>query len=648
MNYDKLSVSLLLLCQLLLTPMSIADDLKLEPINLQLKWKHQFQFAGYYAAKEKGFYQQAGLDVTIIEAQPGLDPIHEVIAGRAQFGVGTSELILNRYRGDPVVVLGVIFQHSPLSLITLQSSGIDHIHKLVNRRVMIEPNSAELFAYLHKEGFTAKAFTLMPHSFDINDLLSDNVDAMSVYTTDELYLLEQQGQRYYEFSPRMAGIDFYGDNFFTLASEIKEHPERVNRFIEATRKGWRYAMQNPEEIIQLIYERYSQRHSIEHLRYEAAMMHELMQPNLIDPGYMHVGRWEHIVKTYQDIGQLPAKFDVERMLYFPDSEEALQRIKRKLYYAGGGLALFAIFTLILFRFYRKARINEIKLNIMFANAPLSLILLDEKNQVKSWNTQAEKTFLWSARDIIGKNVLLLVPPEIQTEIKTILDTVHQESRVIHYENANLKKDGSRIICEWLNAPFKTQYDRNHFMLCMARDITERKQLEQQLEQAAHYDNLTGLANRSLILELLERAITLAGRNHSKVAILFLDLNGFKAINDRLGHDAGDLLLKIVAERLMQAVRKTDYVGRLGGDEFLVVLQNIDTLENAQHLALKIFEHLQRPCTIKNKKLLPSTSIGVSLYPDDGKDSDLLILHADQEMYQDKRNKRDLESDVAER
>ena len=106
-----------LLCLMFFSRVGVADDvLPIEPVNLQLKWQHQFQFAGYYAAKAKGFYQQAGLDVTIIESQPGIDPIHEVVAGRAQFGVGTSELLLNRYRGDPVVVLGVIFQHSPLSL----------------------------------------------------------------------------------------------------------------------------------------------------------------------------------------------------------------------------------------------------------------------------------------------------------------------------------------------------------------------------------------------------------------------------------------------------------------------------------------------------------------------------------------------------
>lgn len=176
-------------------------------------------------------------------------------------------------------------------------------------------------------------------------------------------------------------------------------------------------------------------------------------------------------------------------------------------------------------------------------------------------------------------------------------------------------------------------------------ITERKQLERQLQQAAHYDSLTGLANRSLILELLERALTTAARERSKVAILFLDLNGFKAINDRLGHDTGDLLLQIVAERLVHTMRKADYVGRLGGDEFLVILQDIDTLENAQRLAIKLSDHLKQPCIIKNEMILPSASIGISLYPDDGEEGDVLIQHADQKMYRDKRDKRHGENEA---
>ncbi len=616
-----------------------AWSVELEPVTLQLKWKHQFQFAGYYAAKEKGFYKEAGLDVSIVEAAPGVDPAQEVIAGRAQFGVGTSELILNRYRGATVVVLGVIFQHSPLSLITMTDSGIDNIHKLIDRKVMIEPSSAELFAYLFQEGFTPKAFSLEHHSFDLNDLLTGKTDAMSVYVTDELYTLKQQGRAYTQFSPRMSGIDFYGDNFFTLEAELEQHPQRVKAFREATLRGWRYAMQNPDEIVQLIFDRYSQRHSIDHLQFEAKAMHELMQPELIDPGYMNIGRWQHIAGTYHELGLLPEGFDVAAMLYFPNSDFDLKKLKTTLAYAAVSLLLLSALSVILFRFYRTARINEARLKTMFDYAPLSLIVLDDQNRIQGWNAQAEKTFLWRAEDILGKNASTIVPPAKRREVEEVLATVHKEHSIFHIENTNLKQDGSEILCEWLNAPFKDKHDQSSFIICMARDITEKKRLEQQLELAAHYDNLTSLPNRALILDLLKQSLATAARQKTKLAILFLDLNGFKAINDKLGHESGDILLLTVALRLPQAIRECDYAGRLAGDEFLVILQDIGSLENAQRVADKLQDLICLPCAIKDQTITISASIGISLYPDDAAEINDLIHQADQRMYRAKQTAR---------
>ncbi len=614
---------------------SVEPETKLEPVTLQLKWKHQFQFAGYYAAREKGFYKEAGLDVSIIEATPGIDTAQEVIAGHAQFGVGTSELILNRYRGDPVVVLGVIFQHSPLSIVTLAASGIDNIHKLLDRKVMIEPSSAELFAYLYHEGFTQKAFKLQSHNMELADLLAGKIDAMSVYTTTELYLLKQQGRAYNLFSPRMSGIDFYGDNFFTLDRELEEHPQRVKAFREASLRGWHYAMQNPDEIIQIIYDRYSQRHSIGHLQFEANAMRDLMRPELIDPGYMNSGRWQHIAQTYHELGLLPEHFNVEAMLFSPNAALELKNLTLKLYYAAAGLLLLSLLSVILFRFYRTVRINEARLNTMFAYAPLSLIVLDEQNRIQGWNAEAEKTFLWRAKDIMGKDVMMIVPPAERPAVEKVLAAVRKEHDINHHQNANLKKDGSEILCEWLNAPFKSKHDKSSFIICMARDITERKRLEQQLERAAHYDSLTLLPNRTLILELLKRSLATATRQGTRLAILFLDLDGFKAINDTLGHEAGDSLLRMVAQRLLQGIRESDYAGRLAGDEFLVILQDIGSLENAQRIASKLQRLICQPCLIKNQMLNIGVSIGISLYPDDATEMNALIHQADQDMYQTK-------------
>lgn len=612
---------------------------ELDSVTLQLKWKHQFQFAGYYVAKEKGFYKNAGLDVTIVEASPDTNVVQEVIVGRAQFGVGTSELILNRHHGEKVLVLGVIFQHSPLSLITLAESNIDNIHKLLNRKVMIEPSSAELFAYLQQEGFTEKAFKLEPHNFDINDLLAGKIDAISVYETDEPYLLKQQGRAYYQFSPRMSAIDFYGDNFFTTDAELKAHPHRVEAFKEATIRGWHYAMQHSDEIVQLIYKNYSQRHSIEHLKFEATVMHDLMQPELIEAGYMNAGRWQHIAETYYKLGLLPENFDVESMLHFPNSAKDLKKLKIKFYYTVAGLSLLILLSIILFRFYRTARLNEAKLNTIFNNTPLSMIVLDAENRVQRWNAEAEKTFLWRAKDVMKKSVLSIVPPEKHAEVEAILTTVRKNNCISNHENINITKDGSEILCEWMNAPFKNNQKHSSFIICMARDITEQNRLKKALEQAAHYDNLTSLPNRALIFEKLKQSLETAARQRTKVAILFLDLNGFKAINDTFGHEIGDELLRTVAQRLPQAIRASDYAGRLGGDEFLVILQNINSLENAQRIANNLRNLICQPCMIKTETVTVDVSIGISLYPDDTTEINALIHQADQNMYQAKQSCR---------
>ncbi|QCW82199.1 diguanylate cyclase [Methylotuvimicrobium buryatense] len=613
---------------------------ELDSVTLQLKWQHQFQFAGYYAAKEKGFYKDVGLDVTIIEATPDIDVVQEVIKGRAQFGVGTSELVLNRHRGEKVLVLGVVLQHSPLSLVTLKESGIDNIHKLLDRKVMIEANSSELFAYLQQEGFTKKAFKLEPHNFDLSDLLAGKIDAMSIYETDEPYLLKQQKRAFNQFSPRMSGIDFYGDNFFTTDTELEKHPQRVEAFREATMRGWHYAMQHPDEIVQLIYKNYSQRHSIEHLRFEAAMMHDLMQPELIEVGYMNMGRWQHIAETYHKLGLLPENFDVEPMLHFPLSADYLKNLKIKLYYMAAGLTLLILLWIILFRFYRTARINETKLNTVFNNTPLSMIVLDANNRVLRWNTEAEKTFLWQAKDIIKKNVLLITPPEKHAEVEAVLAAVRKNHRIMHHENINIRKDGSEVLCQWMNAPFKHNQNQSDFIICMAQDITEQNRLKEALEHAAHYDKLTSLPNRALILEKLKQSIETAARHKAKTAVLFLDLNGFKAINDTLGHEAGDIVLVAVAQRLPQAIRESDYAGRLGGDEFLIILQDIGSLENAQNIANNVRALVCQPCVINTETISVGVSIGISLYPDDATNINALIHQADQDMYQAKHT-RDL-------
>ena len=216
---------------LLSSSLAIANSTnQLTSVNLQLKWQHQFQFAGYYAAIEQGYYLEAGLDVNLIEAKPGQDSIQRVFSGEAEFGVGTSELMLNYNRGDPVMVLGVIMQHSPLALAVLNTSEISNIHQLARYPMMIEPNSLELFAYFKNEGVDTSQLKLIKHTHQTHDLIKDKVKSMSIYTTDETYEFFSNEIDYQLFRPLMGGIDFYGDNLFTTKTLFDENPELVKKY----------------------------------------------------------------------------------------------------------------------------------------------------------------------------------------------------------------------------------------------------------------------------------------------------------------------------------------------------------------------------------------------------------------------------------
>lgn len=169
------------------------------------------------------------------------------------------------------------------------------------------------------------------------------------------------------------------------------------------------------------------------------------------------------------------------------------------------------------------------------------------------------------------------------------------------------------------------------------DITERKAIEDRLERLAHYDTLTGLPNRPLLHDRLDQAIARAVRDDTKVALLYLDLDHFKAINDSLGHHGGDELLKMVAHRIKDNVRAVDTVARFGGDEFVVLVPDIKETDSAALVAKKIIEALTQPCRIEGREIIVSPSIGISVYPDDHHNPETLLKHADHAMYSAKHH-----------
>ncbi|MDR3372606.1 MAG: ABC transporter substrate-binding protein [Ancalomicrobiaceae bacterium] len=287
-------------------------------VTIQLKWRHQFQFAGYYAAIDQGYFRDAGLDVTLREAREGEDPAEVVASGGADYGIGTSELVVSRARGAPLVALAATYQHSPFGIVSLRGHGIETVHDLVGKRVMVEPQAAEIWAYLKLEGISADRLTLVPHSFDTHSLTAGDVDAMTVYTTDETFALQQAGLDFQLFTARSDGIDFYSDVLFSTEREVRAHPDRVPAVIAAVRKGWHYAVAHPDEMVKLIRERYSDRKSVAELLYEAEHGRALMALDVVEFGYMSEGRWRHIADTYASLGMIDGSVSLDDFLYKPD------------------------------------------------------------------------------------------------------------------------------------------------------------------------------------------------------------------------------------------------------------------------------------------------------------------------------------------
>lgn len=287
----------------------------LDQVTLQLKWRHQFQFAGYYAAAEKGYYRNAGLEVTIMEAKPAMDPMATVLDGKADFGVGTTKVIPLRAQGKPVVVLSTIFQHSPAILIALKDGGIGSVTDLKGKRAMIEPDDALLFAYLKKEGVPRSSLKLIPHSMGVRDLIDKKVAAMSAYTSDEPFDLKEVGVPFLSFTPRSAGIDFYGDLLFTTEEQIRKHPKRVKSFLEASLKGWKYALDHPQELIDLILTKYRTPKSKEFLEFEAVQIRKAVSPETAKLGTSSSERWKKIADEYANMGMIPRDFSLKGLFY---------------------------------------------------------------------------------------------------------------------------------------------------------------------------------------------------------------------------------------------------------------------------------------------------------------------------------------------
>lgn len=505
-------------------------------ITLQLSWKNQFQFAGYYIAKEKGYYKDVNLNVTIKEFEYGMDLSNVIENGETDFAVGRSSLLIDRAKGKDIVALYSAFQHSPLVLLVRENSNIKSLQDLKNKRVMLTADAkgtASIIAMLSSNKLYLDDIKLQKHSFNLDDLITGKTDAMGSYISNEPLLLDEKGIKYRIFDPRDYGFEFYSDILFTSASFIKKNPKLTQDFYEATKKGWEYAFNHIGTTSQLIYDKYnSQNKSLIQLVSEGEVLKKLALGNEDYPmGTLEESKLQKIVDVYKVMGLMKKDVNLHDFIYDHSNH-------RDLY-------------------------------IQFTK---------------------EEIIIYSLIAVMSVLIIIFVSLYISVRSK------------------------------WLHTNNR-----------LTREIQIKTR---QLEKQNHRDSLTKARNRKDYDEKIEEYLSLYHRYKNKFSLIMLDIDDFKKINDVYGHKIGDKVLIDLVKIIKSHIRKNDYVFRIGGEEFILLLPQT-TLESSIIVAEQLRENIEKELTCVNNEKV-TVSFGISEV-DEHDNEESLFTRVDTLLYDAKKH-----------
>ena len=408
-----------------------------EKVILKLKWVHQFQFAGYYAAKEQGYYQELGFDVDIQELNLKNSPIDNVLAKDATFGITDSSIVLHRLNKKPVVVLSTIYQHSPLVLMALAESNIRSPEDLINKKVSFQKgiDGASITALFATVGITEKHYEYVPFNFDNDILLDGKVDAFSVYITNQPGYYEHLGRDVTIIDPRNYGIDFYGDMIFTSQQYVEDSPERAQAFVEASIKGWKYAIQNPEEIVDLIINKYHSKIPRSVLMQEALKTKALVYSEITPIGTVSKNRFLHIADIYRELGlaELDTTLDGLILDDYLNKNDGINR-----YYVIGIIAFFIMVIFIFTLFNRK--LQKTVSEKTSALQSLNIDLIQKNTIVNSQNELLEKE---KQKAEVANNAKSLFVANMSHEIRTPMNGIYGSLQLL--ENEKLSPNAVELV-----------------------------------------------------------------------------------------------------------------------------------------------------------------------------------------------------------
>lgn len=480
-----------------------------ERVTLQLKWLHQFQFAGYYAAQAKGFYSEEGLDVTIREGGADRPVIATVLKGDAHYGIGDSDLLINRINGQPLVALAAIFQHSPYVLLSRADRGIRAPSDLVGASVMLSEGqgSIQLRAMLKREGIDPERVNILPQTWKLEDLIEGRVDAVSAYSTVEPALLRARGVAPATMRSLDYGVDFYGDILFTTETEAAKFPERTAAFLRATRKGWEYAFTHEQEIADLItgMKDIRQRGLTQAaLLEEAAQMRPLVLPDLVEIGHLNPGRLEATARTLASLGMVKADYSLAGLMFEPRTglhPSLVRWLAGAVLGVVGLLALVLLWNLQMRRSVRERtrqlqaevlrrteaqqqlKVSQDMVQLMFGTAATGIVMNTPDGRFLMANPAYYAIVGYTEADLQAMDTRELTHPDDRARYTAQRDRMLSgELESFSDEKRYVKKDGSAVWVHSTVSMVRSVSGEATHIISVTEDIMRRRAIQDKLHQ----------------------------------------------------------------------------------------------------------------------------------------------------------------------
>ncbi len=742
---------------------------ELKNVNLQLQWKKTFEFSGFFIAKEKGYYKDAGLNVDILEWDYGVNIVDDVVNGKIQYGVARPSSIIDVSKGKDLIYLLAIYQSNPLVLLADKSSGIRTLKDLKNKKIMATKDhlvDASIVALFSSNGINIDELKIVKHSFDVKDLLGGKTDLMAAYISNEPFLLKEAGGKPVIFNSKDYGFDFYNDILVCSRKYLSENTEEVKKFRKATLKGFEYAFKNIDETVDLVYNKYNTlKKSKRALLFEANELKKLAYYKTNKIGSISYDKLEKIYNIYKLLGLAKSNLDVSKIVYRDISADMKITDKETMYLQNKGAINLCIdpdwmpFEKIdehgehigisadyikLFRRALSMRINLIKTSSWKESLDLarqgkcdiisSILKTPERSKYLNFTkpyiryelvavTKKDVFFVDGIKDLYGKKIGVATGdafveiakikyPEIKIvevndfdeglfrvnsgELFAFVDSfpsvayhfgqkkvrnlkisgkiedscslcfgVKKDDTILldilQKEIKNLSENKKQdILKRWISVKNETFINDSlinkilvvsliivTILFIWNRKINEKNRIlkkskkkiesnNKKLQALANTDRLTGLYNRLRLDNVLENEIIKSHKSLYKFGVCLLDIDHFKKVNDSYGHQTGDNVLKEMSAILKKFIRSSDYVGRWGGEEFLIICLGINGKD-----FFTLLEKIRS--NIKNYNFAQINKITVSLGAAICKDNDSiesLLKRADDALYKAKNTGKD--------